>query len=236
MTGELSASTVVWIATAFREEHRQALDWLNEETGRETHFFGTEIQAVRIDDSAAAPLLKVVVQPNDWQKSVKRAAAAEGLTGRAASYVEFWTLLIERLHETHPGWTRRKSTAAIPQNWIDMPSPLSGTSINMSFAQGRRLRHELYIDPGDPDQSRAIFNALLEKREAVERSYGRPLEFEELPGKRACRIAEYREGEVTNRDRYEDFVRWFIDAGERVRRALDSFVSAQRTGRDPGPA
>src|SRR5437667_8314691 len=30
------ASTIVWIATAFREEHRQALDWLNENTGEDT--------------------------------------------------------------------------------------------------------------------------------------------------------------------------------------------------------
>ena len=45
------ASTIVWIATAFREEHRQALDWLNESTGDEAHFFGIELQLVKIGDS-----------------------------------------------------------------------------------------------------------------------------------------------------------------------------------------
>src|SRR5215467_859785 len=47
-----AASTIVWIATAFREEHRQALDWLNENTGEETHFFGIELRVARIGDSA----------------------------------------------------------------------------------------------------------------------------------------------------------------------------------------
>lgn len=76
------ASTVVWIATAFREEHRQALDWLNEQTGQETHFFGIEIQAVRIGDSLPAPLFKLVAQPNDWQKQVKTATEAGSFRGR----------------------------------------------------------------------------------------------------------------------------------------------------------
>jgi hypothetical protein len=61
-----AASTIVWIATAFREEHRQALDWLNENTSEDTHFFGIELQVVKIGDSLRAPLFNVVAEPNDW--------------------------------------------------------------------------------------------------------------------------------------------------------------------------
>src|SRR4029453_11030 len=88
------ASTSVWIATAFREEHRQALDWLNESTGDEAHFFGIELQLVRIGDSTAAPLFKVVAQPNDWQKQVRTATQAGAVSGKGALYVEFWSHFI----------------------------------------------------------------------------------------------------------------------------------------------
>ena len=79
---ETGASTIVWIATSFREEHRQALDWLNENTGDRTHFFGIELQLVRIGDSLNAPLLNMVVQPNDWQKQIRSSTKQPRSVGR----------------------------------------------------------------------------------------------------------------------------------------------------------
>ncbi len=75
--GGTDASHVVWIAPSFREEHRKALEWLNERTDEETRFFAVEIKAVRIGDSAVAPLLTLVVQPNDWGKQVRAAAVQQ---------------------------------------------------------------------------------------------------------------------------------------------------------------
>jgi len=70
------AATIVWIATTFREEHRQALDWLNEHTYPDIRLFGIQLEVVKIGDSLPAPVLHVVSQPNDWQKRVRSATAA----------------------------------------------------------------------------------------------------------------------------------------------------------------
>src|SRR3712207_5308880 len=51
-------TTVVWIASAFRPEHRAALDWLNARTDEGTRFFGVQLGVVRIGDSEPAPLFK----------------------------------------------------------------------------------------------------------------------------------------------------------------------------------
>jgi hypothetical protein len=40
----LQAVTIVWIAQRFTEEHRAALDWLNEITDDRFNFFGLEIE------------------------------------------------------------------------------------------------------------------------------------------------------------------------------------------------
>jgi hypothetical protein len=106
---------------------------------------------------------------------------------------------------------------------MDFPSPIRGTRINPSFAQGRRLRHEIYIDTGDKVRNEEIFELLVSQRDAIEAEYGRALEWESLPNARACRIAEYRDdADVSFEDKHDEFISWFFDAGERLRRALSS--------------
>jgi len=213
------AQTIVWIATSFREEHRQAIDWLNEQTREDVRFFGIGIQVVRIGDSPPAPLFSLVAQPNDWQKQVRSAARSSRVGTKTALYQEFWARYLERLHAEHPGWSRARTPSH--QNWMDFPSPIKGTVLNPSFAQGARLRSEMYIDTGDKERNTAIFNHFLGRREQFEAVYGRTLEWEELPNARASRIADYRDdADVTYEDQHDEFIAWFLDAGERMRRAL----------------
>lgn len=116
------AATIVWIATTFREEHRQALDWLNEQTGEGIHFFGLQLEAFRIKGSEPAPHFKMVVEPSDWQKAIRSAAQSQVHSGKAALYADFWELFLERLAAEEPRWTRRRSgRTAVAQNWLDMP-------------------------------------------------------------------------------------------------------------------
>lgn len=48
----LKAVIIVWIARRFTDEHRAALDWLNEITDSRINFFGLEIELWRIGDSS----------------------------------------------------------------------------------------------------------------------------------------------------------------------------------------
>jgi hypothetical protein len=66
------AKIVIWIFKAISEEHRSAIDWLNEITGEDCLFFAIEIQAWRINNSEAAPKFQVVCKPNEWAKVVTR--------------------------------------------------------------------------------------------------------------------------------------------------------------------
>ena len=102
-----------------------------------------------------------------------------------------------------------------------MKSPLRGAIISSVFAQGERLRHELYIDTGDGERNLEIFEHLRGQQEQFESSYGRPVDWEELPQRRACRVADYRENSsVADEAQHGEFVDWFLDASVRLRRAL----------------
>jgi hypothetical protein len=164
-------------------------------------------------------LLNVVVQPNDWQKQVRAATQAGSVSGKRALYAEFWALLLERVQQEHPDWTRSRRPQ--PQNWIETRCPVRGSHISFSFAQKDRLRVELYIDTGDADRNAEIFEYLRERREEFEASYGRQVEWEDLPHRRACRVSDYKYGcTIDQQERYAEYVEWFIDAGRRMRAAL----------------
>lgn len=61
----LQAVTIIWVAAHFTDEHRAALDWLNDITDDTFNFFGLEVELWKIGDSSPAPKFNVVSQPND---------------------------------------------------------------------------------------------------------------------------------------------------------------------------
>jgi hypothetical protein len=76
-TAVVEGSYAVLVARTFRPEHRSAPSWLNEITASDAGFFGIEVHAVRIGNSAPAVRLDVVVEQDDWRRQ-----ARETVTGR----------------------------------------------------------------------------------------------------------------------------------------------------------
>jgi hypothetical protein len=212
-----AASTIVWITTRFRDEHRQALTWLNEHTDPDTHFFGVELEVVRIGASAPAPLFKVVALPNDWQKSVRASTASPAAGSKNELYRRFWAKLLERMKAERPAWTR---ASAAPQNWLWITAPIRGCGINPVFGGRGTIRQELYIDRPGAEQCRAVFDGLHSRREEFEAAYGRPLEWDPLDGRKACKISDSAEGDVEDEAGHDKFIEFFIDSGERFRKAI----------------
>jgi hypothetical protein len=68
----LKATAIVWVSTLFTDEHRAALDWLNEITNSNIAFFGLEMELWRIDDSAIAPKFNLVSRPNTFSRLVNQ--------------------------------------------------------------------------------------------------------------------------------------------------------------------
>ena len=56
----LDAKVIVWIVTQAREEHRSAIEWLNNNTGNDIGFFLIELHAYRIGDSLPAPKFEII--------------------------------------------------------------------------------------------------------------------------------------------------------------------------------
>lgn len=216
--GGTDPATIVWCSPSFRDEHRAALDWLNEHTDARTRFFGVEVAAVQIDDSRPAPFFRLVAQPNDWTKQV-HAEASGALTDRNSAYFHFWSALTARLREEHPDWTRSTASGAY-QNWITLPYGNSDAWYGLVFSRsGPRV--ELYFGSGSPEVNMENFERVAAHRDYLDEAFGAPLSYDALPGKKACRIHYDRAegGDVMDASSHDEIADWFADAMGRLRTA-----------------
>lgn len=82
------AEVVVWAVARARDEHRQAIEWLNQHTDSEFGFLLVEVELWQIGDSKPAPRLSVVERPNEWAKALKM---SEGLSETGRIKLSYWT-------------------------------------------------------------------------------------------------------------------------------------------------
>lgn len=186
------AGVVIWISETLREEHRQALEWLNQRTDSDTSFFGVTIQVLTISDSPPAYDFKVLVSPNEWRRE-KRRTASTSTTVKGQAYREFFQQLVDELREEHRFTNARVAQA---QNWYQWTSGFSGIGYGANFGRGDRLSAELYIDQGDRSANKRIFDALLEQRDAIEHEVGAQLEWDRLDDRIASRVRLSTDGRI----------------------------------------
>ena len=63
-----SADIVIWVVKRAREEHRSAIEWLNNHTDENIALFLVEIKLYQIGSSDIAVKFEVVEKPNDWTR------------------------------------------------------------------------------------------------------------------------------------------------------------------------
>ena len=182
--GGLQAATIVWISPSFRDEHRQAIDWLNAHTDESIDFFGLQLEVIKIGDSKPAVNLRPVATPNDWGRQVKQAADSQS-SDQNLTRQRFFDSALAELKRQSPNFTN--TSHALPQSWLSMAAGRTGFQLTWSFSKGQ-LRTELYIDTGDQRTNKAFFDSLNERGVEFEAEIGTPLVWERLDAKRASRI------------------------------------------------
>ena len=63
---------MIWVVKKARDEHKAAIEWLNNHTTEDIGFILCEVKLFRIGDSPIAPDFVVIEQPNNWAKRMKR--------------------------------------------------------------------------------------------------------------------------------------------------------------------
>lgn len=179
------AEVVVWVVAHARDEHRQAIEWLNQHTDNDSGFFLVEVELWRIGGSLPAPRFNVVEQPNEWTKAVK---LSEGLTETEKVKLAYWTTYRE-VADRHPEFLR-EFTPQKPykDHWTTLRLGVSAYHLALLIdTQRKRTGIEFYVDDDKEIGHKAIAN-----RAAFEKRLG--LTAAPFDAKKASGLRFYKEG------------------------------------------
>lgn len=203
----LNAVTIVWVADHFTDEHRAALDWLNEITAEAFRFFGLEIELWRIGDSKLAPKFNVVSKPNDWTFQVSRGVSDAELTDTRRLQLDYWTQFWELLENRD---SDIRGTKARPQHWNNFSIGRAKFGMHASVNTQKGFVRVGVSCKGP--HALAHFELLKQQKDDIEAEVGSELEWEELPNRKQSRIAIRKFNvDPTNRDDWRVQHGWIAD-------------------------
>lgn len=213
------AEIIVWIVREVRDEHKQAIDWLNEHTDEKINFFVIKMEVWRISDSPYAPKFYIVSQPNDWAKAVKQTAAQPiELTESRLLKLEFWEKFREFAQSKNSIIRFKKPQ---PRMFYDISLGNSQAQISLNiYSKSNQISCEIYI----PD-SKELFHALKERKEAIHQELGEQMIWLELPERKASRIRLFYEGSVSNTEKWEEYFAWLLHKIENFKRVFLKHIS-----------
>jgi hypothetical protein len=207
----LNAVTIVWIAERFTAEHRATLDWLNERTDEKINLFGLEIELWRIGDSPIAPKFNIISQPNDWSRTVQKAASGSGeVSAHKQLQLKFWTAFKQHM-EAKGSFVRCQKP--LPQHWTNYAIGRSGVHLDSIVSlwnsetglKGPEIRTELYLNGPN---AKLEFAALEKQKESIEAALGFSLIWHNPEGKAACRLYSRQNSDFLNETLWPEQFEW----------------------------
>lgn len=202
----LDAGTVVWIAENFTEEHKKALDWLNDHTTEELSFYGVALELWQIDDSLPAVRFNVVSRPNIIVKQATAAKDKTELTEAKQLQLDFWTMVRDEIL----GRKLMSSTQTPrPQYWFDVPIGRSNIVLSntLNTYEGK-LGIRLYMNHKVAD---IVLTELELQKEQIEGEIGYALEWNPNPDSSDKIIRLTRDIDLANRELWPEYVAWIVD-------------------------
>lgn len=202
----LDAVTIVWVAESFAEEHRAALDWLNDITGEGLEFFGVEVELWQIEGSLPAPMLNIVAQPNEWEREVRKSAGNQ-VSDLKLQQQRFWQGLGSKLIERQSPLNPR---AAKPRHYANFAIGRSGTWLSACVASQRKEIWVEFAFRGPP--GKVWFDQIFARKDEIEAAIGDALDWQRLDGKGMSRIVlSWKDTDPTVEEDWPAQHDWLID-------------------------
>lgn len=212
-----SADVVIWIVKHAREEHKAAIEWLNDHTNDRIGFFLCEIKLYRIGSSAPAVKFEVIERPNGWVKEIRKNETA---TPTQQLRYEYWVAFMDYAFSDNAFAKEFKRRSPNRDSWMAFSIGSSACYISVSQLHRRGVAVvELYIS-NDKD----LYKRLEAKSDSIDAAAGIPLNWLELEGKNASRICIEKSFDFENMSAWTSQFDWIMDSMLRIKRAFKAHL------------
>lgn len=213
----LDAKVIVWIVKDAKQEHRAAVEWLNNNTGSDINFFLIEIHAYKIGDSNPAPKFEVIQKPNDFVKRGKTKNSDEFNKSQSERLL-FWEQFNQVVLDRGKPFNLRKETT---DHWYDVAIGSSEAHLAITLVnKENRVGVELYIN-----NNKELFDSLYDQKEEIEKEIGLTLEWNRLDTKKASRILHSIDGlDFDNHSNYNELMNKIIDVVLNMREVFKKHI------------
>ncbi|MBR6066412.1 MAG: DUF4268 domain-containing protein [Bacteroidales bacterium] len=195
------AEIIIWIVKRARDEHKQAIEWLNQHTDSNIGFFLLEIELWQIGDSPKAPRFNIVEKPNDWAKTMKE---IDSLSQTDILKLEFWTGFNEYMSKNRDFTDNFSLRKANPQHYYDLSIGSSAYHIALTInTQKRTISSEIYI-PNDKD----MFNKFKEYENEIAKMLDAKIDWKEAD--KACRILVTTKIDPLKKENWNNAYDWML--------------------------
>lgn len=213
-----SAEIIIWVVKRAREEHKAAIEWLNNHTDEKIGFFLCEIKLYRIGNSDPAVKFEVIEEPNDWTKEVKK--AANNLNATQQARLEYWTAFNEYAFKNAAFSNEFKRRKPGTDHWLSFSMGSSGCGINILRLQNSgHVAVEVYIND-DKD----LFHTLFENKTIIESEIGFKLDWRELPEKKASRILVKKEVALSDKTKWSEQFDWIMVSMIKIKQSFKKYL------------
>lgn len=210
----LDATVVIWIVKEAREEHRSAIERLNNKTTKEISFFLIEIRAYKIGDSLPAPKFVMIEKPNDFLKATTASVESGELSRAQSERLNFWNRFNEVVTLRNKPFNIRKATT---DHWYEVALGTSEAKISITLVNKINcIGIEIYING-----NKELFDKLYALSEEIQNELGFKMDWQRLDNKKASRIIHYIKGlDFNNHGNYDELIHEVIDKTVAIRNAF----------------
>lgn len=155
------------------------------------------------------------------EKTQEDIDSQEVLKSRHYLRKEFWVKLLGKMNSKSQLF---QNISPSINHWLTAGSGVRGVAYTFCISKSY-ARCELYIDRGDKDENKYVYDFFKSSSETIEHEFGSKLIWERLDEKKGCRIKyENNSFNVFEKDQWDDMIVFLIDTMMRMEAAFKNYI------------